>query len=136
MPHNEFLHPSCNIDKYSHILFTKAPRSKLQECLGKLIPPLDFLHLHPIVILFWNEWFGWIHTIWVCNGKTSFLSFCGLILPQPSPIILLLHSFHLYRDLFIQSNELFPPLHVALCWYIVRTKCYKDLPLVTCRMNY
>ena len=28
-----------------------------------------------------------------------------------------------------------PSLHVAQCWDIVRTTCYKELPLVSCRVN-
>ena len=37
--------------------------------------------------------------------------------------------------IFIQSNDLLLPIHVALYWYIGRTTCYQDKPLLTFRMN-
>ena len=79
--------------------------------------------------------FGWIHTIWVWNGKTLLLSFHDFIFPHPSPIILLLRLCHLDRDLFLQSNNLLSPLHVEFCWDIGITPCYQGMPLVTCCMN-
>ena len=135
VPHNEILHPSCIIDTDAHLLFTKALISKLQEFLGKLLFPLDFLQFYPIVILVWNEWFGWIHNIWVFNGKTSLFSFRDFILPLNSPIIWLLRSFNIDCNFFIWYNGLLPPLRVTLCWYIGRTTCYQALLLVTCWMN-
>ena len=136
MSHNELLHPSCNIDTDAHLLFTKALRSELQECLGKVLFTLEFLQLHPIVILVCNEWFGWIHTIWVCFGNTLLFSFRNFILPHPSPIILLLRSCHLYRAFFLWSNELLPTIRISFYRYISRTTCYQAIPLVTFRMNY
>ena len=136
MPYNEILHPTCNIGTYDHIVFTKSLRSYLQEFLGKLLFPLEFLLLYPIFILVCNEWFGWIYTIWVCNSKASLLLFHDFIFPHTSPIIWLLCSCHLDHTFFIQYNELLPLLHVAFYCYIGRTKLYQALPLVTCRMNY
>ena len=80
--------------------------------------------------------FGWLLNIWVWDGKTSLLSFCEIILPHTSLIILLLRSFYINHSFFIQYNDLLPPTHVALYWGIVRTKCYQALPLVTYWMKY
>ena len=115
--------------------FTKYPSSELQEFLGKVLP-LDFIQFNPIAILLWNEWFGWLHDIWVRNGKTSLLSFCGYIFPHPSPIIWLLRSCHIDRSFFLKYNELLYPLHVSLCLDVGRATCYQAMPLITCRMNY
>ena len=135
MPHNELLHPICNIGIDAHLLFTKSPSSKLQECLGKVFFPLGFLQFHSIVILVWDELFGWIHTIWVGNDKTSLWLFRKFISPHTYSIIWLLRLCHIDRALFTRSIGLLPPIHVAFCWNIGTTTCYQDLPLVTCRMN-
>ena len=135
MSQNELLHPRCNIATHAHLLFTKALISKLQEILGKVILPPDFLRFYNIVILVWNEWFGWLQNIWVFNGKTSLLSFRDFILPRPFPIILLMRSFNIYRYFLLWYNGLLTPLRVTLCWDICRTTCYQDMPLVTCWMN-
>ena len=126
-PHNELLRCSCYIGTDAHLLFTKAPISEFQDCLGKLLYPLDFFQFHPIVILVLNEWFGWLHTIWVWNGKISLLSFCDFIFPHPYPIILLLCLCHLWCldfYFFFHSNDLIYPLHVAFCWDILITTCF------------
>ena len=65
VPQNYLLHPNCNIGTYAHLLLTKSPSSELQEFLGKLIFPIEFLQYHLIVILVWNEWFCWLHIICV-----------------------------------------------------------------------
>ena len=135
MPHKQILHPRCNIGTNAHLIFTKSPISKFQECLGKVLLPIDFLPFHPIVILVWNELFCWFHTIWFWNGNTSLLSCHDFILLHPSPIIWLLRSFHLDYAFFFQTNDLLPHIHVVLCWYIGRTTCYKALTLVNFRMN-
>ena len=138
MPHNQLLHCSCNIGTSDHLLFTKSLRSEFQVCFVKVLYLLEFLQLHLIVLLIWNKWFGWLHTIWICNRKTSLLSFHDCILPHPSPMIWLLCSWHLFcldYPLFSQSNDMLPPLYVVYCWNIVRTTCYQDLPLVTCLVN-
>ena len=95
VPHNQLLHCNCNIGTDAHLFFTKYLRSEFQEWFGKLLYPLEFLQFHMIAILIWNEWFGWIHTIWIWNRKTLLLSFHGFIFPHTSPIILLLCSCHL-----------------------------------------
>ena len=71
--HNQLLLWSCNIGTAACFLFNKAPISEFQEFFGKLLYPLEFLQFHPIVILIWNEWFGWIQTIWIWNSKTLLL---------------------------------------------------------------
>ena len=129
MPHNELLQPSCNIGTDAHLLFTKSPSSKLQELLGKIFFPLEFLQFHPIVILVYNEWFGWIHNIWVWNENTSVLSFCGFIFPHPSPIIWILRSYHLDSALFLQYNDLLPPLHVFYVGILVELHDIRRYPL-------
>ena len=138
-PYNDIIHISCNIGTASHLLFTKSRSSELQECLGKIIFPIEFFQFHLIFILLCNEWFGCLHTIWVCYGKTLFLSFCGFIFHNTSPIIWLMQSCHLFcinSALFIYSNEIIPPLNVALCWDIGRTIWCQVLLLVTCWMKY
>ena len=87
-------------------------------------------------IIVWNEWFGWIHMIWYWKGRTLLLSFHEFIFPHPSMIIWPMCLCHLDCALFIQSNNLFPPIHVVLSWYIGRTTCYKDIPLLTCHIKY
>ena len=137
MPHNGLLQYICNIGTDARLLFTKSPSSEFQY-LFCVLYTIEFIQFHIIVITIWNEWFGWIHTIWVWYGKTSLLLFCDFIFPHPSPIIWILYSFHLCCIefyLFLQSNDLLPPLHVESCWYIIRTTCYQKLPLVTCRVN-
>ena len=69
------------------------------------------------------------------TAKTRFFSFSDFIFPYTSPIIWLLRSCHLYRELFFWYNHLTLPLHVALCWDIGGTTCYQELPLVTCWME-
>ena len=136
--HNELIHLSCNIDTASNLRFIKSPRSELKKCFGKLIAPLDFIQLQAIVVLVWNEWFSCIHNIWVWNGKTSLFLFCSFIFPNTSPIILLLRSCHLFCiniAFYLQSNDIILPMHVELCWNIIRTTCYQAIPLVTCWMN-
>ena len=136
---NQLLHCSCNIGTDAHLLFTKGPSSEFQEFFGKVLYPLDFLQVHMVVMLIWNEWFGWLHTIWTCNRTTSLLLFHDCIFPHTSPTIWLICLFHLCCldfYLFFQSNDFLPPLHVEYCWDIVRNKCYQDLHLVTCRVNY
>ena len=135
MPYNEIIHPSCNIVTNARPIFTKFPSSKLQECLGKLLVPLDLIQIHPIVIVVCNEWVVWLHNIWVCNGNTSFLMFHYFIFPHNSPIISLLRLWHLDRDFFLYYNYLLHYLHFAFCWDIGITTCYQDLPHVTCHMN-
>ena len=139
MTHNKLLRCSCNIGTAAHLLFTKAPSSDFQEWFGKVLYPIEFLQVHLIVILIWNEWLGWIQAIWVLNSKTLLLSFHYCIFPHPSPIIWLLCSCHLLCldfSLLFQSNDLLTPLRVAYCWVIVRTTCYQDLPLVTFWVKY
>ena len=139
MPHNQLLHCICNIGTADNLLFTKYLISELQECFVKVIYPLEFLQFHQIAIPTWNEQSGWIHTIWIWNSKTLLLLFHEFIFPHTSPIIWLICScqlFCLYFPFFFQSNDLLPPLHVASYWVIVRTTCYNELPLVTCRVNY
>ena len=64
--------------------------------LVKVPYPLEFIKFHLIVILIWNEWFGWLHTIFIWNRKNPLLSFDDFIFPHTSPIIWLLFSFHLF----------------------------------------
>ena len=135
MPHNELLHPRCNIGTDDHLFFTKFLISKLQDFLGKLLSPHGFLQFHMIVVLICNEWFLALHVLVLERQKLVFFSFSEFIFLYTSPIIWLLRSCHLYRDFFIWYNDLIPPLHVALCWDIGGTTCYQELPLVTCRMD-
>ena len=135
MSQNDLIYPSCNIFTYAHLLFIKSPRYKLQELLGKLLSPLEFIQLHMIVIIVWNEWFEFIFNIYIWNVKTLLLLFQDFILPHPSPIILLLCLCHIYHDFFLQYNYLIPLLHVAFSWDIGSNKCYQALPLATCHMN-
>ena len=135
MPRNDLLLPSFNIFTYYYLLFTKSPSYELQECLRKVHFSLEFFQLHPSFVLFWNEWFVWIHIILVWNGKTLLLSFCDFIFPCHFPITWLLRSCHLGYSLFLRSNDLLPPLHVSFCCYICRTTLYKVLSLITCCMN-
>ena len=118
---NEIIHPICNIWTYSPLLLAKAQISELQECLGKFIPPLEFISFYTIVILVWNEWFGWIHTIWIWNGYTSLLLllllFCGFIFPCTSQIIWLLRSCHIYHVLFF--HYIWPPYPYPCCVLLV-----------------
>ena len=94
--HNQILHWSCNIGTAAHLLFTKPPSSELNVYFGKVLYPLEFLQFHPIFIIICNEWFGWLHTIWIWNSNTLLLSFHDFIWPHPSPIILLICSWHLW----------------------------------------
>ena len=138
MPRNHIIRCRCNIGTYTHLLFTKAPSSEFQECSVKLLYPLYFIRVHTIFILICNEWFGWLHTIWICNRKTLLLSFHDCFFPHPSSIVWLIWSCHLLClgfSFFFQSDDPITPLHVAYCWYVVRTKCYQDLRLVTCQVN-
>ena len=128
VPHNKLIHRIYNIGTATHLLLTKAPSSEFQECFGKVILPLNFIQLHPIVILLWNEWFFWIQTIWVWNVKNSLFLFFGFILPHTYPIIWLIWLCHLcYLGIasFLQSNYILTPLHVAFYWDIGRTACYQ-----------
>ena len=63
VPHNQLIRFSCNIGTADHLLFTKSPSSEFQECFRKVLYPLEFIQFHTIVILIWNELFGWLHTI-------------------------------------------------------------------------
>ena len=90
--HNDIIHRSCNIGTAAHLLFTKATSSDFQEFLGKVLSPLEF---RLIVVLVWNEWFFFMHTLWFCNRNTLLLFFYDYILLNPSPIIWLLHLCHL-----------------------------------------
>ena len=63
VPHNQIILCSFNIGTASHLLSPKSPRSDLQEWFDKVLYNLEFIQFHPIVILIWNAWFGWIHTI-------------------------------------------------------------------------
>ena len=65
VPHNELLHRIYNIGTSDHLLFTKFLRSKVQECLDKLLSLLEFIQFHSVVVFFLNEWFGYIFTILV-----------------------------------------------------------------------
>ena len=116
---NKLPHTSYNIYTYSHLLWNKSPSSELQECLGKICFPLTFLQLHFILILVCNDWFFCFHTIWVWSVKTLFLLlFQDFILPHPYPIIWLLRLCHLNHALFIQYNELLPPIFITFFWDI------------------
>ena len=116
VPHNQILYCRCNIGTNSHLLFTTSPSSEFQECFGKVIYPLQFLQFHTIVILIWDELFGWLQTIWIWNSKTLLLSFHDFILPHPSPIILLIWSCHLLcLDFSFFSNLMtYSPLSMFL----------------------
>ena len=107
----EPLHYSCNIGTADHLLFTKYLSSEFQECFGKVLYPLEFLQFHSIVIRIWNEWLGWLHTIWIFNINTSLLLFHDFIFPHTSLIIWLLFSCHLccpYFSLFFSIITSFP----------------------------
>ena len=111
VPHNQLLLWSCNIGTAAHLLFTKYPSPDFQEWFGKILYPLKFLHLHPIFILIYSEWFGWLNTIWIWNRKTLLLPFHDFIFPHPSPIILLIWSCHLcciYFPLFFNIITYYP----------------------------
>ena len=113
VPHNQILQWNYNIGTADHLLFTKSPSSEFQDWFCKVLYPLEFLQVHTIGILIWNEWFGWIHTIWICNSMTSLLLFYGCIFPHTSPMIWMLCPCHLCCldfSLFFQSNDLLPPL--------------------------
>ena len=100
VPHNQLIHCRCNIGTAAHLLFNKSPRSDFQECIDKVLYPFEFLQLHLIVILIWNELFGWLHTIWIWNSNTLLLSFYDFLLIYPSPIILLICLCHLCYPYF------------------------------------
>ena len=63
VPHKQLLFCSCNIGTATNLLFTKALSSEFQELFCKVLCPIKFLQVYTIVILIWNEWFGWLHTI-------------------------------------------------------------------------
>ena len=130
VPHNEILRPMYNIGTDDHLLFTKYLSSELQECLGKLILPLEFIPFHHIFILVCNEYILWIHYIWVWYSNTLLLFlFSAFIFPHTSPMIWLMCSCHLNRAFFLSLITSYPLYMFFNVGIFVELHVIRGLPL-------
>ena len=130
VPHNRLIYCKFNIGTAYHLLFIKSPSSEFMECFGKVLYPLKFLQLYPIIIRIWIKWFGWLHTIWIWNSNILLFLFHDFIFHHLSAIFLPVCSCHLCCigfPFFFQSNNLLPPLHVLSCWYIFSVQHFSDV---------